>query len=90
MSTNPKPFLNHLTGKRILVKLKWGQELVGDLISIDGYMNLHLGNVIISVRSPKTTPSVFVRCNNVLYVRNDIQGIEEGIEEKMQKLKINK
>ena len=26
---NPKPFLNQLTGKQVLVKLKWGMEYKG-------------------------------------------------------------
>lgn len=27
---NPKPFLNNLTGKPVIVKLKWGMEYQGD------------------------------------------------------------
>ena len=41
---NPKPFLNGLTGKPIMVKLKWGMEYKGTLKSIDAYMNLQLLN----------------------------------------------
>jgi len=41
---NPKPFLNSLTGKPIVVKLKWGMEYKGYLVSVDGYMNLQLAN----------------------------------------------
>lgn len=41
---NPKPFLNQLTGKPIIVKLKWGMEYKGTLIAFDGYMNLQLLN----------------------------------------------
>ncbi|XVF34211.1 hypothetical protein REPUB_Repub18cG0039400 [Reevesia pubescens] len=37
---NPKPFLNNLTGKTVIVKLKWGMEYKGILASIDSYMNL--------------------------------------------------
>jgi hypothetical protein len=37
---NPKPFLNQLTGKPIIVKLKWGMEYKGYLVSTDAYMNL--------------------------------------------------
>lgn len=39
---NPKPFLNGLTGKPVLVKLKWGMEYKGYLVSVDGYMNLQV------------------------------------------------
>jgi small nuclear ribonucleoprotein F len=28
---NPKPFLNNLTGKPVIVKLKWGMEYKGKL-----------------------------------------------------------
>lgn len=57
---NPKPFLADLTGKPIIVKLKWGMEYkgvhtraprlhahAGDpgfLVSTDAYMNLQLAN----------------------------------------------
>lgn len=44
MPINPKPFLNNLTGKAVLVKLKWGHEYKGLLVSADGYMNLQLAN----------------------------------------------
>ena len=43
MPMNPKPFLNGLTGKPVMVKLKWGHEYKGFLVSVDGYMNLQLG-----------------------------------------------
>ncbi|XP_024026280.1 probable small nuclear ribonucleoprotein F isoform X2 [Morus notabilis] len=43
---NPKPFLNNLTGKTIIVKLKWGTEYKGFLVSVNSYMNLQpLGKV---------------------------------------------
>ena len=41
---NPKPFLNGLTGKPVMVKLKWGMEYKGYLVSVDGYMNLQVKN----------------------------------------------
>ena len=40
---NPKPYLADLTGKSVLVKLKWGMEYTGTLTSSDAYMNLQLG-----------------------------------------------
>jgi hypothetical protein len=41
---NPKPFLSGLTGQKVAVKLKWGMEYVGYLVSsdVDGYMNLQV------------------------------------------------
>ena len=41
---NPKPFLNDLTGKPVIAKLKWGMEYKGFLVSTDAYMNLHLAS----------------------------------------------
>ncbi|KAJ3274183.1 hypothetical protein HDV01_003466 [Terramyces sp. JEL0728] len=58
---NPKPFLTELTGKPVLVKLKWGMEYKGTLLNhteeyVDGAPTGVLGEVLI-------------RCNNILYVR---------------------
>jgi small nuclear ribonucleoprotein F len=39
---NPKPFLAQLTGKQVAVKLKWGMEYKGYLVSTDAYMNLQV------------------------------------------------
>jgi small nuclear ribonucleoprotein (snRNP)-like protein len=39
---NPKPFLNSLLGKVVMVKLKWGF-----LVSTDGYMNLQ-GSILLN------------------------------------------
>jgi len=39
---NPKPFLAELTGKPVLVRLKWGMEYKGYLVSTDNYMNLQV------------------------------------------------
>mmetsp|Transcript_20250 Transcript_20250/g.66016 ORF Transcript_20250/g.66016 Transcript_20250/m.66016 type:complete len:86 (-) Transcript_20250:12-269(-) len=41
---NPKPFLNDLTGKPIIAKLKWGMEYKGYLVSVDSYMNLQMAS----------------------------------------------
>lgn len=40
---NPRPMLQDLVDKTVLVRLKWGQtEYKGRLVSIDSYMNLQL------------------------------------------------
>ncbi|KAI6656439.1 Laminin gamma [Oopsacas minuta] len=44
VTMNPKPFLKGLTGKPVAVKLKWGMEYRGYLVSTDGYMNLQLAS----------------------------------------------
>ncbi|CAG0915453.1 unnamed protein product [Notodromas monacha] len=76
---NPKPFLNALTGKLVIVKLKWGHEYKGFLVSVDGYMNLQLDKTeeIIDGSPTGNLGEVLVRCNNVLYVR----GVEDMGEE---------
>lgn len=45
---NPKPFLNGLTGKPVMVKLKWGMEYKGYLVSVDGYMNMQVSWQVIT------------------------------------------
>ena len=44
MPLNPKPFLNELTGKAVIVKLKWGHAYEGYLVSVDNYMNVLLAS----------------------------------------------
>ena len=39
---NPTPFLKSFAGKQIAVKLKWGMEYRGFLVSTDNYMNLQV------------------------------------------------
>ncbi|XP_032143904.1 small nuclear ribonucleoprotein F-like [Sapajus apella] len=72
---NPKPFLSGLTGKPVMVKLKWGMEYKGYLVSVDGYVNMQLANTeeyIDEVLSGHLG-EVLIRCHNVLYIR----GVEE-------------
>ncbi|CAG8578785.1 10959_t:CDS:2 [Paraglomus occultum] len=72
---NPKPFLQELTGKPVVVRLKWGMEYKGYLVSVDSYMNLQLANTeeFVDGQSTGALGEVLIRCNNVLYIR----GIEE-------------
>jgi len=71
MPVNPKPFLNSLTGKPIIVKLKWGAEYKGFLVSTDGYMNLQLAQTEEYIKETCTGQlgEVLIRCNNILYIR---------------------
>lgn len=75
---NPKPFLNDLTGKQVVVKLKWGMEYKGYLVSVDSYMNLQLASTeeYIDGQSVGALGEVLIRCNNVLYMR----GVPEEME----------
>lgn len=73
MSTaiNPRPFLHDLTGKKVIIKLKWGQEYCGLLLSVDSYMNILLQDTTEYINDELTgsVGEVMIRCNNVLYVR---------------------
>jgi len=70
MLINPKPFLQELTGKHIIVKLKWGQEYHGRLNAVDSYMNLKLTNTEEwkDGKNEGMLGEVFIRCNNVLWI----------------------
>merc|ERR1711936_1141343 len=80
MPINPKPFLNGLTGKAVMVKLKWGHEYKGFLVSVDAYMNLQLAQTeeFIDGNFTGKLGEVLVRCNNVLYVRGTEEENEDG------------
>jgi small nuclear ribonucleoprotein F len=67
----PKLFLNGITGKAIMVKLKWGHEYKGYLVSVDTDMNLQLAQTeeFIDGNFTGKLGEVLVRCINVLYVR---------------------
>ncbi|CAM2103102.1 unnamed protein product [Caretta caretta] len=72
---NPKPFLNGLTEKPVMVKLKWAMDYKGYLVSVDCYMNMKLASTeeyIDGVLSGHLD-EVLIRCNNVLYIR----GVQE-------------
>ncbi|XP_077319534.1 small nuclear ribonucleoprotein F-like [Lithobates pipiens] len=75
MPLNSKPFLNGLTCKPIMVKLKWGMEYKRYLVSVDGYMNIQLTNTeeYIDGELSGHLREVLIRCNNVLYTH----GVEE-------------
>lgn len=80
---NPKPFLKTLVDKPVIVRLKWNQLLYkGTLVAIDNYMNLQLEDTseIVGGASSEADSKdsdtraekigdIFIRCNNVLYVR---------------------
>ena len=64
-------FLNDLTGKDVIVKLKWGMEYEGKLLSVDSYMNVQLGDAkeYIDGQMAGELGEVLIRCNNVMYLR---------------------
>lgn len=71
MILNPKPFLNGLTGKPVVIKLKWGMEYRGYLVSVDSYMNVQLANTeeYVDRKLAGSLGEVLIRCNNILYIR---------------------
>jgi len=68
---NPRPFLVALTGKPVSIKLKWGMEYRGVLLSVDAFMNLQLANTeeYIDGEMAGNLGEVLIRCNNVMYIR---------------------
>ncbi|KAF7543492.1 hypothetical protein G7046_g9989 [Stylonectria norvegica] len=74
---NPRPMLQDLVDKDIVVRLKWGEtEYKGRLVSIDSYMNIQLRDTeeFIDQKSQGTLGQVLIRCNNVLWIRGADQG----------------
>ncbi|KAA0066721.1 putative small nuclear ribonucleoprotein F [Cucumis melo var. makuwa] len=71
---NPKPFLNNLTGKTVVVKLKWGMEYKDHsffrwLISTTLQMQLANTEEYIDGQFTGSLGEILIRCNNVLYLR---------------------
>lgn len=83
MILNPKPFLSGLTGKAVIVKLKWGMEYRGYLVSVDSYMNLQLASTeeYIEGKLAGSLGEVLIRCNNILYIREVPEEAAEGTEQ---------
>lgn len=69
----PKPYLQDLVHKQVLVRLKWGQEYRGTLQSFDNYFNLQLLNTeeFVDGESTGALGEVMIRCNNVLWISGD-------------------
>ncbi|KAF9696232.1 hypothetical protein EKO04_006178 [Ascochyta lentis] len=68
---NPRPLLQSLVDKDIVVRLKWGEtEYKGRLVSVDLYMNIQLSNTeeFVNGVSSGTLGQVLIRCNNVLWI----------------------
>ncbi|KAG5367274.1 Small nuclear ribonucleoprotein F [Yarrowia sp. C11] len=79
--TNPKPFLQELTGKSVIVHLKWGKtEYQGTLVSVDSYMNLQLEDAVefVDQENKGELGDVFIRCNNVLWIGEN--GVKEEVK----------
>lgn len=61
------------------MRLKWNKtEYKGTLLSIDNYMNLQLDEAYEVIREAdgkreEQIGEIFIRCNNVLFVREDTE-----------------
>lgn len=77
MTTNtfsfPAPFLSSLMETKIIVRLKWGMEYIGTLVSFDTRMNIHLRDAeeytTIGAERDGVVGDVLIRCNNILHIR---------------------
>ena len=92
---NPIPFLERMSNtasesggkmKKVIVRLKWGHEYKGILLSSDKYMNLQLLNTEEwqNGEFKGILGEILIRCNNVLYIRecpDEPDQAEVGVEE---------
>jgi small nuclear ribonucleoprotein F len=55
----------------VIVRLKWGIEYQGKLVSFDKYMNLQLKDTeeVIAGQTTGKLGEILIRCNNVLFVK---------------------
>lgn len=55
----------------MIVRLKWGIEYQGKLVSFDKYMNLQLKDTeeVIAGQITGKLGEILIRCNNVLFVK---------------------
>ncbi|KAL7275160.1 hypothetical protein RUND412_001923 [Rhizina undulata] len=73
---NPRPMLQALVNKPVLIRLKWGEtEYKGTLVSIDSYMNIQLSGTeeFVDGKSTGSLGQVLIRCNNVLWISGDLE-----------------
>lgn len=81
--TNPKPFLGELVKKPIVVTLKFNKtQYKGILISTDNYFNVQLSEAeeFIDGKNKGKVGDIFIRCNNVLWIGEDLSAKEQHQE----------
>ncbi|MCS7123715.1 MAG: LSM domain-containing protein [Candidatus Aenigmarchaeota archaeon] len=67
-SNRPIDVLDKAKGKRILVKLKNGEEITGDLVALDLHLNMWLENAEIVKEQTKTKiGNIFLRGDTIVY-----------------------
>ncbi len=64
---NPKRFLTALINKKIMVRLKWGIEYKGTLVSFDDYINIRICNTEEWINGIEigVLGEILIRCNNI-------------------------
>ncbi|KAH0282932.1 small nuclear ribonucleo protein SmF [Aureobasidium namibiae CBS 147.97] len=79
---NPRPMLQSLVSDEVRIRLKWGQEYTGLLVSVDSYMNIQLSNAEewIDGKSGGSLGQVLIRCNNVLWISANNKTKKEDVE----------
>lgn len=67
--TDPSKFLGSIIGSSVVVKLHNGLQYLGNLQSIDGYMNVALDGAkeIVGDKEGKSFNDVFIRGNNGMF-----------------------
>ena len=72
-TVTPIPFLSDCVGQPVTVRLKWGIEYKGILLSFDKYMNFQMINATewVNGENRGLLGEILIRCNNVLYVKSD-------------------
>ncbi|KAJ4327914.1 hypothetical protein N0V84_001587 [Fusarium piperis] len=71
---NPRPMLQDLVSRTVLVRLKWGEvEYKGTLVSVDSYMNLQLSGTeeYIADKPTGSLGQVLIRYNLTLFFGRD-------------------
>lgn len=68
--TDPSKFLSSIIGLSVVVKLHNGVQYLGNLQSIDGFMNVALDSAkeVVGEKEGRSFNDVFIRGNNVLYI----------------------
>lgn len=74
--------LLHSVNDEVRIRLKWGQEYTGLLVSVDSYMNIQLSNAEewIDGKSGGSLGQVLIRCNNVLWISANNKSKKEDVE----------
>ncbi|CCD26930.1 mRNA splicing protein SMX3 NDAI_0J00380 [Naumovozyma dairenensis CBS 421] len=79
---NPKPYLRELAQKPIVVTLKFNKtQYKGTLVSTDNYFNIQLSDAeeVVNGESKGKIGDIFIRCNNVLYIGEDLEKKKKAI-----------